>query len=536
MTGVQTCALPILTLFAFACSNEPRQKKTDTSVQAVAPEVKEAPAVTATVAVTGGTIEGVELDGIFSYKGIPFAAPPVGDLRWKSPQPVVPWEGVKKADKFAPGPMQDTAFGAMLGGPQEVSEDCLYLNVWTGAKKIDEKLPVMVWIYGGGFGIGMTSSPAYDGTNLAKKGVVLVSVAYRVGPMGFLAHPELSSEGGGGSGTYGIQDQIAGLKWVKENIASFGGDPGNVTIFGESAGGFSVFMLTASPVAKGLFHRAISESGGGIGPARMTLAQAEELGKKYLSDIGANNIAEARALSAEEIQKNTKGMGSFWPAPDGITIPLNMYEIYETGAFNDTPILIGSNSNEGGLFVNQPITSDAFKAMVKGQYAAAAEEILKAYPHATDADATQSAKDLMRESTFAWPTWAWAKLHSRKSANRAYVYYFDHRTEGVPGGANHASEIPYVFSNLGGPGPMNSRPATPADIALSELMGAFWINFAKTGNPNGEGLPNWPAFNENDQMIMFIDGETGAKKHPDLDKIMAFDTYFTRLREAADKK
>ncbi len=528
-----------LLLFTFACSNEPRQAKTDavdSSAQEVKPEIKEAPAVTATVAVTGGTIEGISLDGIFSYKGIPFAAPPVGENRWKSPQPVVPWEGVKKTDKFAPGPMQDTAFGAMLGGPQEISEDCLYLNVWTGAKKIDEKRPVMVWIYGGGFGIGMTSSPAYDGTNLAKKGVVLVNVAYRLGPMGFLAHPELSSEGGGGSGTYGIQDQIAGLKWVKENIAKFGGDPANVTIFGESAGGFSVFMLTASPMAKELFHRAISESGGGLGPARMNLKQAEELGIKYLSDLGANNIAAARAMSAEEIQKNTNGMGNFWPVPDGVTIPINMYELYETGAFNDTPVLIGSNSNEGGLFVTKPLKTADFKKMVKGQYAAAAEEIIKAYPHATDEEATQSAKDLMRESTFAWPTWAWAKLHSRKSANKAYLYYFDHRTEGIPGGANHAAEIPYVFANLGGPGPMNSRPATPADTALSELVGAYWVNFAKKGDPNGEGLPTWPAFNENEQVVMYIDGETGAKKHPDLDKIIAFDAYFAKLREGMGSK
>src|SRR4030042_1554570 len=206
--------------------------------------------ITTTVQVTGGQIEGVEKDGIFSYKGIPFAAPPVGDLRWRSPQPVVPWEGVRKADAFAPGPMQDTQFGAILGGPQEISEDCLYLNVWTGAKKTYEKRPVMVWIYGGGFGIGMTSTPAYDGTSLAKRGIVLVSVAYRVGPMGFLAPHELSEESGQGSGAYGIQDQIAGLRWVKENIAQFGGDPSNVTIFGESAGGISVGMVTDSPMAK----------------------------------------------------------------------------------------------------------------------------------------------------------------------------------------------------------------------------------------------------------------------------------------------
>jgi para-nitrobenzyl esterase len=490
-----------------------------------------APSLTTTVAVTGGTIEGVEENGIFSYKGIPFAAPPVGDLRWKSPQPVVPWQGVRKADAFAPGPMQDTAFGAVLGGPQEISEDCLFLNVWTGAKRTDEKRPVTVWIYGGGFGIGMTSTPAYDGTNLARKGVVLVSVAYRVGPMGFLAHPELSEESGQGSGTYGIQDQIAGLRWVKENIAKFGGDPSNVTIFGESAGGISVSMLTVSPMAKGLFHRAISESGGSMAPARMSLQQAEEQGKAYLSNLGADTIAAARALSAEEIQENTKGMGSFWPAPDGVTVVENQYGLFESGAFNDTPILVGTNSNEGGLFVTQPITSEGFEKMVSSQYVAGAEAILKAYPHATDAEAFQSAKDIMRDSIFAWPTWAWATLQSRKGKNKAFVYQFDHRIPGVPGGANHAAEIPYVFGNFGPKGPMNGRAAGPEDKALHDLISSYWINFARSGDPNGEGLPEWPGFYEKEQQVMYFDGESGARKHPNLDKIMAFDAYFAKVRQ-----
>jgi para-nitrobenzyl esterase len=517
----------LLILFTFACEKPRPDKK---------PEVKEAPPLTTTVAVTGGTVEGIEQDGIFTFKGIPFAAPPVGGLRWKSPQPVIPWEGIKKTDKFAPGPMQDTSFGAVLGGPQEISEDCLYLNVWTGAEKTDEKRPVMVWIYGGGFGIGMTSSPAYDGASLAKKGVVLVSVAYRVGPMGFLAHPELSAESGYGSGAYGIQDQIAGLRWVKENITNFGGDPSNVTIFGESAGGFSVCMLTASPMAKGLFHRAISESGGGLGPARMNLEQAEEMGKKYLEDLGVKTIAEARAMSAEDIQKNTRGMGDFWPPADGKTIPENMYEIFRSGSFNDTPILAGSNSNEGGLFVNQEVNSEGFEKMVQDQYASGAEEILKVYAHANDEDATQSARDLMRESVFAWPTWAWATFHSRNSKNRAYVYYFDHRAPGVQGGANHADEIPYVFGNLNSPGPMGNRPVTEEDKALNALVSSYWINFAKTGDPNGEGLPNWPAFDEKENQVMYIDGDTGARKHPDLDKIMAFDAYYAKVREGMKNK
>ena len=268
-----------------------------------------------TVAVTGGSVEGVVSNGIVSFKGIPFAAPPIGDLRWKAPQPVNPWTGVKKADKFAVKCMQDPNMSAIFGGPPAVGEDCLYLNVWTPAKTAGDKLPVMVWIYGGGFFGGETSSPAYDGTRLAEKGVVLVSVAYRVGVFGFLAHPELSQESRTGSGNYGLRDQIAGLKWVKENIARFGGDPSRVTIFGESAGGISVSMLAASPAAKGLFTRAISESGGSFAPPRFgqeggqsvaPLKVAEAAGQAVLTRIGASDIKAARALPADQIQKSTR--------------------------------------------------------------------------------------------------------------------------------------------------------------------------------------------------------------------------------------
>lgn len=484
-----------------------------------------------TAKVAGGMVEGIVKDGIASFKGVPFAAPPVGEFRWKSPQPVIPWQGVKKADAFAPGPMQDTSFGAALGGPQKISEDCLYLNIWTGAKNAEEKLPVMVWIYGGGFGIGMTSTPTYDGTNLAKKGIVLVSVTYRLGPMGFLAHPELSVESGKGSGAYGIQDQIAGLKWVKKNIAQFGGDPNNVTIFGESAGGISVSMLTASPMAKGLFQRAISESGGNMAPPRMTLKKAEEQGKDYLSKLGVNDIKAARALNAEAIQKETKGMGSFWPVADGETVVENQYELFEAGKFNDTPILIGTNSDEGGLFVTQKATGESFEKMIRLQYAAGADAILKAYPHATDVEATRSSKDIFRDSTFAWPTWAWAKLQSRKGKNKVFVYYFDQRTPRSPEGSNHASEIPYVFCNIGMEGAMGTTNG-PEDVSLSELISSYWINFAKNGTPNGLGLPVWPAFDEKQQKVLFFDKSPGARLHPNLDKIQAFDTYFAKLREA----
>jgi para-nitrobenzyl esterase len=485
-----------------------------------------------TAKVTGGGVEGVVKDGIASFKGIPFAAPPVGDLRWRSPQPVKPWQGMRKADEFAPGPMQDTAFGAMLGGPQKISEDCLYLNVWTGAKKPGEKRPVMVWIYGGGFGIGMTSTPTYDGANLARKGVVLVSVAYRLGPMGFLAHPELSKESGKGSGAYGIQDQIAGLKWVRENIAQFGGDPSKVTIFGESAGGMSVGMLVTSPMARGFFQRAISESGGAMGTRGTNLKTAEEQGKAYLSKLGANDIKAARALSAETIQKDTKGMGSFRPVADGETIVENPYETFEAGKFSDTPILVGTNSNEGGLFVTQITTSTGFERMIRSSYGASAEDILKVYPHDMEAEATRSAKDIMRDSTFAWSTWAWAKMQSTKGKNKAFVYYFDHRTPASPDGANHAAEISYVFGNLGGMGGGNGTE----DKALSELISSYWINFAKKGNPNGPGLPVWLAFDGKEQKTMIFDKTPSARPHPNIEQIKAFDAYFAKTREQSKGK
>ena len=483
-----------------------------------------------TAKVTGGTVEGIVKDGIASFKGIPFAAPPVGDLRWRSPQPVKPWQGVRKADSYASSPMQDPGLISKMGGSSKISEDCLYLNVWTGAKKANEKRPVMVWIYGGAFVGGTTSFPTTDGANFARKGVILVSVAYRVGPMGFLAHPELSKESGMGSGAYGIQDQIAGLKWVKENIAQFGGDPSNVTIFGESAGGMSVGILVASPMAKGLFQRAISESGGAVAPTRGSLKTAEEQGKAFLSKLGANDIKAARALSAETIQQGLKGaMASFWPVADGATILENPYGLFEVGRFNETPILVGTNSNEGGLFMTQKTTSAGFEQMIRKNYAADAEIFLKAYPHATDAEATRSAQNILRETIFAWPTWAWAKLQSRNGKNKVFVYYFDHRTPASPDGANHASEISYVFGNLGGFGGSSG----PEDKALSELMNSYWMNFAKNGDPNGPGLPVWPAFNEKEQETMYFDKTCGARPQPNLNQLKAFDAYYAKLREEA---
>ncbi len=493
---------------------------------------------------TGGQLQGVVVDGVASFKGIPFAAPPTGDLRWKAPQPAKAWTGVRKADAYAPGCMQDPAMSKMMGSSANVGEDCLYLNVWTAAKTAGEKRPVMVWIHGGAFVGGMTGTPMFDGTKFAQKGVVLVSIAYRLGVFGFMAHPELSRESGKGSGTYGIQDMIAGLRWVKANIAQFGGDPSRVTIFGESAGGIAVGMLSAAPQAKGLFQRAISESGGSFAPPRIAdgagmnvaaLKLGESAGETFLKKLGAADIKAARALPAEQIQKATGGgMGggsSFWPVADGNVLPGDPYELYEKGRFNDTPILVGTNSNEGGLFMRGPSTPASFEKQIRSGYGERADVILKAYPHATNAEAARASADVFREFAFAWPTWAWARMQSQKGKGKAFVYYYDHRTPASPDGANHGAEVSYVFGNFGGPG----GPPSPEDLAFSDLIRSYWINFARTGDPNGSGLPQWPAFTEKDQRVMFFDTGASAKPIPNLEKLKAYDSYYSWRREQAKK-
>ena len=492
--------------------------------------------------VTGGRLEGVVANGIASFKGLPFAASAAGENRWRSPQPVKPWTGVKKADKFASGCVQNANMIRIFGGDTNFSEDCLYLNVWTPAKSASEKLPVMVWIYGGAFAGGQTSLPVYDGTRLAEKGVVLVSVSYRVGAFGFLASPELSKESGHGSGDYGIEDQIAGLQWVKQNIAKFGGDPARVTIFGESAGAISVSMLAASPLAKGLFAGAISESGGNFGPAKTgneggvnvpPLKLAEADGQKFLSGLGAKDLKSARALPADKIQAAVgPGFGGFWPVFDGHVLLGDQYELYQAGKFNDTPILIGTNSDEGGLFTPPKVTSAMFVQQIRGGYGDKADVILTANPHATDAEARTAAKNVFRETAFAWPTWAWARLQSQKSKNKVFVYYFDHRTPQSPDGANHGAEIPFVFRNQSPP----FGAATPDEVALSDTISTYWTNFAKTGDPNGGGLPKWPAFTEAAQQVMAFDKTANAKPIPNLQQLQAYETYYAWRRQQAKAK
>ena len=492
--------------------------------------------------VTGGKVQGVATEGIGVFKGVPFAAPPVGDLRWRQPRPVRPWTGVRDATVFAPGCMQ-ASFMSM--GPSNYSEDCLYLNVWTPAKSSSDKLPVMVWIYGGGFVAGQTSVPAYDGAALARKGVIMVSIAYRLGALGFMAHPELSRESGKGSGAYGLADQVAALKWVKDNIAQFGGDENNVTIFGESAGGISVSMLAASPAAKGLFAKAISESGGSFAPLKTaneggsnvpTLKTAEAAGQRAFEALGVADLKAARALPADRV---TKVQGQFWPVADGEFIVGDQYRLYTAGTFNDTPILIGTNADEGRLFagLGGPPAGDpaaAFAAQVRGAYGEKAEEIIAAYTTAPATAATAS-KNLMRDSSFAWPTWAWAKLQAEKGKGRAYVYYFDNKGPSQPDGATHADEIGYVF----GSGPMGVGPGAPppprtgADDVLVEQFQGYWTNFAKTGDPNGPGLPAWPAYTRASPQVMSIAPTKPLPQPANMRQLKALDDYFAWRRAQA---
>jgi para-nitrobenzyl esterase len=496
------------------------------------------------VATPNGSLQGVLTDDVVAYKGIPFAAPPIGDLRWRAPQPAGSWSGMRKADRYAASCMQDPAFLRLFGAPPEMSEDCLYLNVWTGAKSADERRPVMVWIYGGGFRAGSTALPSYDGQQLAKMGVVLVSIAYRTGAFGFLAHPELSDESGKGSGTFGLQDQIAGLEWVKANIKRFGGDPARVTIFGQSAGAVAVSMLAASPRAKGLFQRVIAQSGGSFAPPLFATAEgglnvpvlkaAEEFGQRFLERLGATGTESARALSAEVIQKAVGGERptGFWPALDGHILPGDQYELYLAGRFNDTPVLIGTNSDEGTSFVSAGVPPEQFEQQIRAGFGGHADAILAVYPHANESEATKATKDFFRDCGFGWHTWTWARVQSQKGQGRAFLYYYDLRTPQWPGGVPHGAEVDYVFRNLGkgvSPASLTSTPR-PEDLAMSDLLSRYWVNFAKSGDPNGRGLPRWPAFTPSAEQAMIFDAKPGAGPVPNMRQLNTLDTYYAWRR------
>jgi para-nitrobenzyl esterase len=475
-----------------------------------------------TVRIESGLISGVKSDSsdVVAFKGIPFAAPPVGELRWKAPQPVQPWEGVKKCDAFGPSPMQakPTPFmvytSEFLIPEQPISEDCLYLNVWTKAKQ-REKKPVFVWIYGGGFTGGGTAVPIYDGEALAKKGIIFVSVNYRLGVFGFLAHPELTKESpNNSSGNYGLLDQIAALKWVKKNIEAFGGDPDNITIDGQSAGSMSVSCLVASPVAKGLFNKAIAESGSMfiLNPLITTgkLEGAEQQGVKLAETVRASSLKELRNVPAADLMKFR---GQYAPIVDGYVLPKPISEIFAEGRQNDVPLITGWNADEGFVFSFKK--KEAFEQQAKEQYGADADEFLKYYPANTDEEAASSQVKLSRDMTFAASGYKWASLQSSQGKSPVYVYYFARKlpatADYVKYGAFHTGEVAYAMNNL----KFLHRPWEPVDFQLAKLMSSYWINFITSGNPNGEGLPPWPKFNTNTKQAMVFDKASGKQELPD---------------------
>jgi para-nitrobenzyl esterase len=482
--------------------------------------------------VTGGEVSGVADSGISIFKGIPFAAPPVGDLRWKAPAPVKAWSGVKKADAFANACMQAPN---TQGNTAPVSEDCLYLNIWTPAKSAKAKLPVIVWIHGGGYVGGSTSIPLYDGTGFARKGVVMVSLAYRLGVYGFMAHPELSRESGHGSGTYGIQDLVTGLQWVRANVAAFGGDPRNVTILGHSAGAGAVNLLAASPQAKGLFHRVIAMSGASFTPLQTTakgssgmsipaLGFAETTGSDFLTKLGVKNIAEARRLSADTIQAATGGT-AFRPVADGYIVSNDLRTLYEQHKFNDTPVLLGNVSDETLAFGGpKSVTPAEFEKQTRDRFGAQADAVLNAYPHANDADAVRATRHVANETSFTWSAWTWAREQSSQGKGKVFSYYYNNHAPQAEG-SGHGSDVGFVFQTLA-----TRRPPSPEDLALSDMISSYYVNFAVRGDPNGKGLPQWPAFTNKNQTVMVFDAAPSARTYPVLEQVKVFDPYFERIR------
>jgi para-nitrobenzyl esterase len=474
-----------------------------------------------------GLLTGVAgtLPDVRSFKGIPFAQPPVGDLRWRPPKPAVSWTGTRSAAGFGAICMQRRPNAAGIANTSmPMSEDCLYLNVYTPAKTANDKRPVMVWIHGGALTAGAGS--IYDSEQLAHKGVVVVTINYRLGVFGFFAHPELTKESDHRS-NYGLLDQIAALQWVKRNIAAFGGDPGCVTIFGESAGSWSTNLLAATPLAHGLFQRVIGESGAQFEPLK-TLARAEETGTRY------GTLADLRAKSAETIQNE---MGAAFvgangaysgPVVDGWSLPQDVYTIYSQGKQNDVPVLIGSNADEGTMFIPATANLETLKQSAQ-RYGANADAFLKLYPAQTDAEAWRAQADALRDLVFGWEMRTWARMQSKTGKSRVYLYFFSRVPPGQAAarmGAYHSAEIAYAFDNTRRPG----RPWEDVDHRLSEAMSSYWVNFATTGDPNRTGLPEWPAFDPQKEVLLDLGDEIAIGPIPHKAALDFFDAYFARQR------
>jgi para-nitrobenzyl esterase len=498
--------------------------------------------------VDGGAIADVARDvrGVRAFKGIPYAAPPVGGLRWKPPQAVQAWNGVRSSTEWGPRCMQSDRLGDIDPLNKRMDEDCLYLNVWTPAKSEAEKLAVMVWIHGGSNLNGAGTQPEYDGARLASKGVVVMTINYRLDIFGFLAHPELTKESDSrSSGNYGLLDQIAALKWVQNNIAAFGGDPARVTVFGESAGSLDISLLMTSPLAKGLFARAIGESGGALTPivafGPKPLQVGERDGGDFVASIGANSLADLRARPAAELLEATlkKPILYGFGVVDGYVVPEHPASVFAKGRQNDVPLLVGWNADEGTLFAarvafpaNAPSYADRLRAQFKDQ----AELALKLYPPGSTPDENKAAfAALLGDEIIGYGGWAWSERAAATGTAPVYRYYFTRRPPGAPPlsispltapGVYHSAELYYVFDALS----VREWPWDADDRRLADAMSSYWVNFAKTGDPNLPGLPQWSAYKPNGGgLVMELGTEIGMRAEPHRDRYEFFDALYGKL-------
>jgi len=480
-----------------------------------------------TITVAQGRLRGADEHGVQRFLGIPYAAAPVLDRRWRPPAAPEPWEGVRDATTFAancpqhlqPAGRPPWTHEYLVHG--QTSEDCLFLNLWVPETPANTPRAVLVWFHGGAFVEGSGSVPVYDGAELARQGIIVASVNYRLDALGFLAHPELSRENGGTSGNYALYDMIAALRWIQDNIHAFGGDPTRVTIAGQSAGASAVHLLIAAPSAKGLFARAIAQSGSGMGLPSLTLAQAERLGTAFAEQAGAPSMAALRALPPETLLATAASipgmeMLRFMPIVDGTLIPHAADEL-PPGHYHDTPLMTGLTADESsgmlpGYGVETPETLATRLRALFGKHAGA---LARLYPANTDAEAVQAQKALLRDRGIA-ATWLWAQTRLRNGGQQPlWLYLFTHPEPGPDAaryGAFHSAELPYLFGTLDA---SPERPFTEADRELSRVISRYWVNFVNHGDPNGGGLPAWPVFAPDNPQLMHL--QPVPATHPVLD-------------------
>ena len=514
------CAVPILCLLSVAAAAQQ------------APPDPDAPVVTT----RDGTLRGQMLPGgVRAFRGIPYAKPPLGILRWKPPVPPTPWKGVRDAVRFGNRPMQNRVYSDMVFRSDTISEDCLYLNVWTPSASEDDSLPVLVYFYGGGFMAGDGSEPRYDGASMARHGIVAVTVNYRLGVFGFLALPALTKESPHhASGNYGLLDQQAALRWVRDNIRAFGGDPSRVTIAGQSAGSMSVSAQMASPLSRGLFRAAIGESGSAVGNLEpRTRGQAEAMGLRFRQLAGASSLEELRKLPAATLLRLSaeKESPRFGPDVDGYFLPESPGKIYSTGLQADVPLLAGWNSAEvdyHSLLGDASPTTAHYKLALEKRYGSQAGNVLRHYPAPDSTAVRASATALASDRFIAYATWKWIDLHAKTDGKPVYRYLYAHKLPAADGaspamGAPHSAEIPYALGNL----PLiRTYHWTEADQKVSMIMQGYFVRFIKTGDPNGQGLANWPVWQSSIPKVMVIDTTAAAVSEAHKDRYLLLDSLF----------